>query len=188
MNKWNDWCFRLQFCTVRLHWAGDNLSEWDEFCDESCPWRRIDCLTCWPACYHYTTDTRCPNYYKNFNISYLHHLIKTSNTVDYHNNHTVGMRDQYHYIKSIQIPNKFFTTLGYWFTTFEKLYQSTIKFVITRLLQFYNTCFKKEQVRISTNDGNWFFHNGKNCLIISAPISSKSVVCNRKNVLAGGEL
>ena len=23
--KWNDWCFRLRFHTVRLYWAGDNL-------------------------------------------------------------------------------------------------------------------------------------------------------------------
>ena len=30
--KWNDWCFRLRFCTVRLYWAEDNLGWWDEFC------------------------------------------------------------------------------------------------------------------------------------------------------------
>ena len=26
---------------LRLYWAGDNLGEWDGFCYESCPWRRI---------------------------------------------------------------------------------------------------------------------------------------------------
>ena len=25
LKKWNEWCFRPQFCTVRLYWAGDNL-------------------------------------------------------------------------------------------------------------------------------------------------------------------
>ena len=49
IQKWNDWCFRPQFRTVRLYWAGDNLRKWDEYCYESCPWRRIDCLTCWAA-------------------------------------------------------------------------------------------------------------------------------------------
>ena len=27
--KWNDWCFRPRFCTVRLYWAWENLGEWD---------------------------------------------------------------------------------------------------------------------------------------------------------------
>ena len=45
----SEWCFRLQYCTVRLYWAGDNLGYWDEFWYESCPRCRIDHLTCWPA-------------------------------------------------------------------------------------------------------------------------------------------
>ena len=44
--KWNEWCFRPWFCTVRLR---DNLGEWDEFCYESCLWCRIDRSTCWPV-------------------------------------------------------------------------------------------------------------------------------------------
>ena len=36
----NEWCFRPQFCSVKLYWAGNNLGEWDEFCYESCPWRK----------------------------------------------------------------------------------------------------------------------------------------------------
>ena len=44
----NDWCFRPRFCIARLYWAGD-LYEWDEFCCESCPWRRIDRSTYWPS-------------------------------------------------------------------------------------------------------------------------------------------
>ena len=28
--KWNECCFRLWFCIVRLYWAGDNLGLWDE--------------------------------------------------------------------------------------------------------------------------------------------------------------
>ena len=46
--KWR--CFRPQFCTVRPYWAGENLSQWDEFCYESCPWYRIR-----PARYHCAT-------------------------------------------------------------------------------------------------------------------------------------
>ena len=26
-NEWNEWCFRPWFCTVRLHWTGDNLGK-----------------------------------------------------------------------------------------------------------------------------------------------------------------
>ena len=32
---------------LRLYWAGDNLDECDEFCYESCPWRRIDGSIYW---------------------------------------------------------------------------------------------------------------------------------------------
>ena len=45
--KWNEWCFRPRFCTVRIYWAGD-VGEWD-IIYESCPWRRIDRSTCRPA-------------------------------------------------------------------------------------------------------------------------------------------
>ena len=58
--KWNDWCFRPRFFTVRLYWAGDNLGEWDGFCYKSCPWRRTDRLTCWPVVQHATTVPRMP--------------------------------------------------------------------------------------------------------------------------------
>ena len=34
---------------LRLYLTGDNLGECDEFCNESCPWCRIDRSTCWPA-------------------------------------------------------------------------------------------------------------------------------------------
>ena len=37
----NEWCFRPRFCTVSLHWAGDNLGKWF-FLYESCLWRGID--------------------------------------------------------------------------------------------------------------------------------------------------
>ena len=37
LNVW--WFFRPPFCTVRLHWAGDNLGKRDELCYES--WCRI---------------------------------------------------------------------------------------------------------------------------------------------------
>ena len=43
----NEWCLRPRLCTVRLNWAGDKLG--DELCYKSCPWRRIDLSTCWPA-------------------------------------------------------------------------------------------------------------------------------------------
>ena len=56
-NTMIDWCFRPRFCTVSLYSAGDNLGEWDVFCYESCPWRRIDHLTCWPVVQHATTST-----------------------------------------------------------------------------------------------------------------------------------
>ena len=55
--KWNDWCFRPRLCAVKLIWAGDNLGEWDEFCYELCPLRRIDHLTCWPAVQRYHCET-----------------------------------------------------------------------------------------------------------------------------------
>ena len=58
--KWNEWCFRPQFCTARLYWVGDNLGEWDKFCYESCPWRRIDHSTCWPAVQRATIVPRMP--------------------------------------------------------------------------------------------------------------------------------
>ena len=29
--NYNCWCFRPRFCTVRLYWVRNNLSEWDEF-------------------------------------------------------------------------------------------------------------------------------------------------------------
>ena len=44
------------FALLRLHWTGDNLGR-DEFCNETCPWRRIDRLTCWAAVQHTTTTT-----------------------------------------------------------------------------------------------------------------------------------
>ena len=48
-----EWCFRP-------YWARDNLGECDEFCCESCPWRRFDRSTCWPAVQHATTVPRMP--------------------------------------------------------------------------------------------------------------------------------
>ena len=53
--KRNGWCFRPPFSTVRLYWAGVNLGEWDEFCYGSCPWCRIDRVTCCPAVQRATT-------------------------------------------------------------------------------------------------------------------------------------
>ena len=58
--KWNYWRFRPRFCTVRLNCAGDNLGEWDEFCCESWPRRRIDRSTCWPAVQRATTVPQMP--------------------------------------------------------------------------------------------------------------------------------
>ena len=58
--KWNDWCFRPWFCSVRLCWARDNLDEWDEFWYESCNWRRIDRSTYWPVVQRATTVPRTP--------------------------------------------------------------------------------------------------------------------------------
>ena len=52
--------FRPRFCTVRLYWAGNNLGESDEFCYDSCPWRRIDRSHCWPVVQHATTVPRMP--------------------------------------------------------------------------------------------------------------------------------
>ena len=46
--------------TVRIYWAEDNLGEWDEFCYESCPWRRIDHSTCWPVVQRATTVPEMP--------------------------------------------------------------------------------------------------------------------------------
>ena len=40
---------------LRPYWAEDNLGEWDEFYYESCPRRRIDSSTCWPAVHRATT-------------------------------------------------------------------------------------------------------------------------------------
>ena len=45
---------------VRLYCAGDNLGEYDEFCSESCSWRRIDRLTYWPAVQRATIVLRMP--------------------------------------------------------------------------------------------------------------------------------
>ena len=42
LERWNDWCFRPQFCTARLYLEGVNLGKWDEVQYESCPWSRID--------------------------------------------------------------------------------------------------------------------------------------------------
>ena len=44
----------------RLYWAGDNQCDWDEFYYESCPWRKIDRSTCWPAVQRATTVPRMP--------------------------------------------------------------------------------------------------------------------------------
>ena len=44
---------------LRLYWAGDKLGEYDEFCYESYPWRRIDRSTCWPAVLR-TIEPRMP--------------------------------------------------------------------------------------------------------------------------------
>ena len=57
--KWNDWCFKPRFCTVRQYWAGDNLGKWDEFCFESCPWRRINRSTWWPVVQCNNKEERC---------------------------------------------------------------------------------------------------------------------------------
>ena len=60
---------------VELYWAGDNLSEWDVFCYESCPWCRIDRVTCWPA---FQIATTVPRMYhillKEFANCYLYFL------------------------------------------------------------------------------------------------------------------
>ena len=46
--RWNEWCLRPRFCTVRLYWSGDNLG-CDEYWYESCPACRGNHSTCWPA-------------------------------------------------------------------------------------------------------------------------------------------
>ena len=43
---------------LNLYWAGVNLGEWDEFCYEACPWRRIDRSSCRPAIQLATTVPR----------------------------------------------------------------------------------------------------------------------------------
>ena len=49
----------------RLYWDGDNRGKWDEFCYESCPWSRINLLTCWAAVQRATTVPGCPLKLKN---------------------------------------------------------------------------------------------------------------------------
>ena len=59
VNRMNDWCWGHDSALlIRIYWAGDNLCEWDEFCYESCNWRRIDRSTCWPAVLRATTVPR----------------------------------------------------------------------------------------------------------------------------------
>ena len=52
---------------VGLYWVGDNLGEWDEFCYESFPWRRIDRATCWPVVQRGTTVPRDDPMFKKRN-------------------------------------------------------------------------------------------------------------------------
>ena len=65
---WNQWMIVAlghDSALLRLYWAGENLDEWDEFCYESCPWRRIDHSTCWPAVQRATTVPWMPPYLWN---------------------------------------------------------------------------------------------------------------------------
>ena len=58
--KWNDWCLRPRFCTVKvgpgITWANEMT-----FCFETCVWCRINHLTCWPAAQCTTTELQMPS-------------------------------------------------------------------------------------------------------------------------------
>ena len=66
--------FRLQFCTLRLQWAGDNMGKWDESLYESCTCCRIDHSTNWPAVQHSTTMLRKPRLHLVIIYSYFDYI------------------------------------------------------------------------------------------------------------------
>ena len=39
-NEWMNGILGHDYALLRLYWAGDNLGKCDEYCHESCPWRR----------------------------------------------------------------------------------------------------------------------------------------------------
>ena len=62
--KGNEYCFRPQFCTVRLHWTGVNLGKWDEFVINHDPGagliaRPVDQQSCTLPLYHGCTLMIC---------------------------------------------------------------------------------------------------------------------------------
>ena len=59
MEWMNDWFLSHDSAMLRLHWAGDNMGEWDDLCYEWCSWR-IDRSTCWPAVQRATTAPQMP--------------------------------------------------------------------------------------------------------------------------------
>ena len=75
-NYREEWCLRPRLCIVSLYWAGENLRSWDEFCNESCPWCRIDRWIWWPAPLHATTVPRIPPTKYRINSYYLHSICK----------------------------------------------------------------------------------------------------------------
>ena len=54
----NEWYFVCQDSSLlMLNWVEDNLVQWDEFCNESCSWCRINCSAGDPMHYHCVTGT-----------------------------------------------------------------------------------------------------------------------------------